>query len=167
MFSRNPTVDSAQCRLLAILSLSCCLQQRFAFSSCTLDTSNCLPLKMITFCLLVAPLPFGPKKRLFTFLSESTIVAKIAYGLKISFMQVPASIITLFRILKAIQLRRHSLRRRGPTNVPRDRRVRPRQTQQPRNCPRYPNRHWVGGEEILVRYNFSFFSSDSRPRWRY
>jgi len=43
---------------------------------------------MVTFCLLVAPLPFAIKKRVFTFLSESFVVAKIAYGLKISFMWV-------------------------------------------------------------------------------
>lgn len=164
MFSRNPTVDSAQCRLLATLLLSCCLQQRFVFSGCTLDISNCLLLKMVTFCLLVAPLPYSLKKRLFTFLSESAIVAKIAYGLKISFMQVSASRIMLFRILKAIQLRRHSLRRRGPTNVPRDRRVRPRQTQQAWSYPRYPNRHWDGGEEILVRSNFSLFLFRFAPK---
>lgn len=43
---------------------------------------------MGTFCVLVAPLPYALKKRLFSFLSESKIVAKIAYGLKISFMYV-------------------------------------------------------------------------------
>ena len=43
---------------------------------------------MVTFCLLVAPIPYGLKKRLFTFLTESKIVAKVAYGLKISFMCV-------------------------------------------------------------------------------
>lgn len=43
---------------------------------------------MATFCILVAPLPFPVRKRLFTFLSTSTIVAKVAYGLKISFMYV-------------------------------------------------------------------------------
>ena len=46
---------------------------------------------MVTFCILVAPLPYAIRKRLFTFLSESPIVAKIAYGLKISFMSVPES----------------------------------------------------------------------------
>lgn len=45
-----------------------------------------LAAEMVTFCLLVAPLPYQIKKRLFVFLSESPIVAKIAYGLKISFM---------------------------------------------------------------------------------
>jgi len=43
---------------------------------------------MLSFCLLVAPLPFAIKKRVFTFLSESYIVAKIVYGLKISFIFV-------------------------------------------------------------------------------
>lgn len=43
---------------------------------------------MAAFCFLVAPLPFPVKKRLFTMLSTSTIIAKIAYGLKISFMYV-------------------------------------------------------------------------------
>ena len=44
---------------------------------------------MVTFCLIVAPLPYAVRKRLFRFLSESPIVAKVAYGLKISFMYVP------------------------------------------------------------------------------
>ncbi|KAF8174907.1 endoplasmic reticulum protein [Pholiota molesta] len=43
---------------------------------------------MVTFCLLVAPLPYAIKKRLFAFLTESKIVAKVAYGLKISFIFV-------------------------------------------------------------------------------
>lgn len=41
---------------------------------------------MVTFCVLVAPLPYTIKKRVFSFLSESKLVAKVAYGLKISFM---------------------------------------------------------------------------------
>lgn len=44
---------------------------------------------MVTFCVLVFPLPYAVRKRLFRFLSESPIVAKVAYGLKISFMYVP------------------------------------------------------------------------------
>ncbi|EIW76621.1 endoplasmic reticulum protein [Coniophora puteana RWD-64-598 SS2] len=43
---------------------------------------------MATFCVLVSPLPYAVKKRLFRFLSESPVVAKIAYGLKISFIFV-------------------------------------------------------------------------------
>ncbi|KAH7913652.1 B-cell receptor-associated protein 31-like-domain-containing protein [Hygrophoropsis aurantiaca] len=47
-----------------------------------------LAAEMVTFCVLVAPLPYAVKKRLFRFLSESPIVAKVAYALKISFIFV-------------------------------------------------------------------------------
>lgn len=47
---------------------------------------------MGTFCVLVAPLPHAARKRIFRFLSESPIVAKVAYALKISFMSVPPSV---------------------------------------------------------------------------
>jgi len=47
-----------------------------------------LASEMVTFCVLVAPLPYGVRRRLFHFLSESPIVAKFAYGLKISFIFV-------------------------------------------------------------------------------
>lgn len=47
-----------------------------------------LAAEMATFCILVAPLPYGIRKRFFHFLSESPIVAKLAYGIKISFMYV-------------------------------------------------------------------------------
>ncbi len=108
---------------------------------------------MVTFCLLVAPLPYGLKKRLFTFLTESKIVAKVAYGLKISFMCV-LQLANLLRFLLTIsmfshsQFRGDSLRRRAPTNVPRRRRVRPRKAQQ---GARYSNGHGTRSQEILVR----------------
>jgi len=47
-----------------------------------------LASEMATFCLLVSPLPYAIRKRLFRFLSESVIVAKLAYGLKITFIFV-------------------------------------------------------------------------------
>ncbi|KAG9103104.1 hypothetical protein FRC06_000206 [Ceratobasidium sp. 370] len=47
-----------------------------------------LASEMATFCLLVMPLPFAARQKLFRFLTESVIVAKIAYGLKISFIFV-------------------------------------------------------------------------------
>ncbi|KAG9310869.1 B-cell receptor-associated protein 31-like-domain-containing protein [Chiua virens] len=58
-----------------------------------------LAAEMVTFCILVFPLPYAIRKRLFRFLSESPIVAKIAYGLKISFMYAPVSFIR--RLLNA------------------------------------------------------------------
>ena len=47
-----------------------------------------LAAEMVTFCAVVAPLPHAVRKRVFTFLSESPVVGKIAYGLKIAFMCV-------------------------------------------------------------------------------
>ncbi|KAH9953623.1 endoplasmic reticulum protein [Russula dissimulans] len=47
-----------------------------------------LASEMAAFCLFVAPLPFKIRRKLFRFLSESPIVAKVAYGLKISFIFV-------------------------------------------------------------------------------
>jgi predicted unusual protein kinase regulating ubiquinone biosynthesis (AarF/ABC1/UbiB family) len=47
-----------------------------------------LAAEMVTFCVLVFPLPYTVRKKLFRFLSESPIVAKVAYGLKISFIFV-------------------------------------------------------------------------------
>jgi len=45
-----------------------------------------LAAEMVSFCVFVAPLPFKVRRRLFRSLSENPIVAKIAYGLKISFI---------------------------------------------------------------------------------
>ncbi|EMD31071.1 hypothetical protein CERSUDRAFT_120122 [Gelatoporia subvermispora B] len=47
-----------------------------------------LASEMATFCALVAPLPHALRKRLFRFLSESPLVAKLAYGVKIAFIFV-------------------------------------------------------------------------------
>lgn len=47
-----------------------------------------LAAEMGTFCVLVAPLPYAVRKKFFNFLSESPLVAKLAYGLKITFMCV-------------------------------------------------------------------------------
>lgn len=44
--------------------------------------------EMGTFVAILLPMPFGARKRLFTFLSTSPIVAKVAYGLKIAFVYV-------------------------------------------------------------------------------
>jgi len=47
-----------------------------------------LASEMATFILLVTPLPFTVRKKLFGFLSESPLVGKLAYALKISFIFV-------------------------------------------------------------------------------
>jgi len=53
--------------------------------------------EMVTFCVLVFPFPLAIKKRLFRFLSQSPIVAKIAYGLKISFIFVAILFLDAFQ----------------------------------------------------------------------
>jgi len=67
-----------------------------------------LASEMVTFCALVSPLPYAVRKRLFRFLSESTIVAKFAYGLKISFIFVAILFVDalqrMFRITAEAQL---------------------------------------------------------------
>jgi len=45
-----------------------------------------LVFEMAVFCLLIFPLPFTWRKNLFHFISTSPIVAKIQYGLKITFI---------------------------------------------------------------------------------
>ncbi|THH28761.1 hypothetical protein EUX98_g5431 [Antrodiella citrinella] len=47
-----------------------------------------LAAEMVTFGILVFPLPYALRKRMFYFLSTSTFVAKVAYGLKIAFIFV-------------------------------------------------------------------------------
>ncbi|KAH8105716.1 endoplasmic reticulum protein [Phellopilus nigrolimitatus] len=47
-----------------------------------------LAAEMVTFCGVVAPLPRAVRRRVFAFLSESAVVAKVAYGLKIAFIFV-------------------------------------------------------------------------------
>lgn len=87
-----------------------------------------LASEMVTFCLLVAPLPHAIRKRFFRFLHESPIVAKVAYGLKITFMFVhhlystrPRYLTTLpsRRPLTTTQIRSSPLCRRTSTNVAR------------------------------------------------
>ncbi|KAI1915403.1 Endoplasmic reticulum transmembrane protein 3 [Ophidiomyces ophidiicola] len=45
-----------------------------------------LVLEMVIFVGLIVPLPFTWKRALFTFISESPIVAKLQYGMKITFI---------------------------------------------------------------------------------
>ncbi|KAH9477130.1 hypothetical protein JR316_0011046 [Psilocybe cubensis] len=66
---------------------------------------------MVTFCVLVAPLPYTVKKNVFSFLSESKIVAKIAYGLKISFIFVAIlfadAVQRMFRVTAESDMAKH------------------------------------------------------------
>lgn len=39
--------------------------------------------EMLIFCALIVPLPFTWRRKLFTFISESPIIAKLQYGMKV------------------------------------------------------------------------------------
>ncbi|KAI0277827.1 B-cell receptor-associated protein 31-like-domain-containing protein [Russula aff. rugulosa BPL654] len=71
-----------------------------------------LASEMASFCIFVAPLPFKVRRRLFRFLSESPIVAKVAYGLKISFISVAILFLDalqrMFRITTEVEAAKHS-----------------------------------------------------------
>jgi len=43
---------------------------------------------MAVFLALIVPLPFVVKRKLFTFVSESPIIAKLQYGLKVKELQI-------------------------------------------------------------------------------
>jgi hypothetical protein len=45
-----------------------------------------LVLEMVIFMALIVPIPFTWRRKLFTFISESPLVAKLQYGMKITFI---------------------------------------------------------------------------------
>ncbi|KAL8911167.1 MAG: hypothetical protein Q9171_003622 [Xanthocarpia ochracea] len=45
-----------------------------------------LVFEMTIFCALIVPLPYSMKRKLFTFISENPLVAKLQYGMKITFI---------------------------------------------------------------------------------
>jgi len=45
-----------------------------------------LVFEMLLFAALIIPMPFTVKRKLFTFISESPIIAKLQYGMKITFI---------------------------------------------------------------------------------
>ncbi|TIA93625.1 hypothetical protein E3P99_00106 [Wallemia hederae] len=59
------------------------LYYSLVLSTCAINTSN-TPTRIVTFLVLVAPMPFAFKQRFFKFLSTNPLVAKLQYSLKIS-----------------------------------------------------------------------------------
>ena len=41
---------------------------------------------MVLFMALIIPMPFSAKRKMFNFISESPIIAKMQYGMKITFI---------------------------------------------------------------------------------
>ncbi|KAI0060170.1 endoplasmic reticulum protein [Artomyces pyxidatus] len=67
-----------------------------------------LAAEMGTFCIFVAPLPFQIRRKMFHFLSESPAIAKVAYGLKISFIFIAILFVDalqrMFRVTAEVEL---------------------------------------------------------------
>ncbi|EIM84386.1 endoplasmic reticulum protein [Stereum hirsutum FP-91666 SS1] len=67
-----------------------------------------LAAEMVTFCIFVMPWPYQIRKKLFHFLSESKIVAKVAYALKISFIFIFILFVDatqrMFRVTSEVEL---------------------------------------------------------------
>lgn len=85
--------------LSAIPSHFSCSPQRSALAThppraTTYSLRACSP-QMVAFVLLLMPMPLKMRRSIFTFISTSTFVAKIAYALKISFMYVHDLICTI------------------------------------------------------------------------
>lgn len=47
-----------------------------------------LVLEMGVFMGLIVPLPFAVRRKLFTFVSESPVIAKLQYGLRVGFSTI-------------------------------------------------------------------------------
>jgi len=60
-----------------------------------------LVTEMVTFVAVLMPMPFAVRKKVFTFLSTSQLVAKLAYGLKIAFIFIAVLFVdALQRVLR-------------------------------------------------------------------
>jgi len=67
--------------------------------------------EMATFCILVLPLPYTVRKKLFTFLSENPLIAKLAYSLKIAFIFV--AILFVDAVQRMVRLSAQAVEERG------------------------------------------------------
>jgi len=64
-------------------------------------TFGLLVAEMVTSIVILMPMPFAARKRIFTFLSTSPLVGKLAYGLKISFIFIAVLFVdALQRVLR-------------------------------------------------------------------
>ncbi|PFH46500.1 hypothetical protein AMATHDRAFT_69659 [Amanita thiersii Skay4041] len=73
-----------------------------------------LAAEMLTFCILVAPFPYTVRRKFFGFLSRSALVAKVAYGVKISFIFVGILFVdALQRMFRVVAETEHA--RSGPS----------------------------------------------------
>lgn len=67
-----------------------------------------LVAEMVIFLALIVPLPFTWRRKLFTFISESPIIAKLQYGLKITFIFILILFIDSVNRVYRVQLELHA-----------------------------------------------------------
>lgn len=67
-----------------------------------------LVFEMALFMLLIVPLPFGVKRKIFTFISENPIVAKIQYWMKITFIFILILFIDSVNRVYRVQIELHA-----------------------------------------------------------
>lgn len=72
-----------------------------------------LVFEMAVFMGLILPLPFTVKRKLFTFISESPVVAKLQYGLKITFIFILILFIDSVNRVYRVQLELASFGKEG------------------------------------------------------
>ncbi|OJJ87641.1 putative BAP31 domain protein [Aspergillus glaucus CBS 516.65] len=72
-----------------------------------------LVFEMAVFMGLIIPLPFTIKRKLFTFISESPVVAKLQYGLKITFIFILILFIDSVNRVYRVQLELSSFSKEG------------------------------------------------------
>jgi Bap31/Bap29 transmembrane region len=70
-----------------------------------------LIFEMVVFLGLIIPLPYTVKRKLFAFISESPVVAKLQYGLRVSVLCCASSILHFAdSILDYVHFHPHPLR---------------------------------------------------------
>jgi len=69
-----------------------------------------LVFEMALFAALIVPLPFSVKRKLFTFISESPVIAKLQYGMKITFIFILILFVDSCNRVYRVQLETHQAR---------------------------------------------------------
>jgi len=72
-----------------------------------------LVFEMVLFAALIVPMPFNVKRKLFTFISESPLIAKLQYGMKITFIFILILFVDSCNRVYRVQLETHNARQDG------------------------------------------------------
>lgn len=76
-----------------------------------------LVAEMVIFITLIVPLPFTWRRKIFTFISESPFIAKLQYGLKITFIFILILFIDSVNRVYRVQIELASVKDKGATII--------------------------------------------------